>query len=404
MKEILFICYGGGHVKMLLPIIQNIKNNNKYKINIIALTTARSVLDKYQINSLGFNELSFLVKDDRWKTFGKELVYENQISPLINYNESIAYYGINYLDLVLQYGSLKAKEIYKYKDRQSFYPINFISKIISYFNPDLVIATNSPRSEKCAIDVATTNNIKSLCIVDMFALQEIKWIGKNNFATKICVLNDSIKNMFVQYGRKENDIIVTGNPAFDSLFDIDNEKIKQYLCQKNLSKSKIKILYASQPEPQKHPFNSKIGDPNLPRIIEKTLREFIKENKQYELIIRYHPSENIIYKEQKNVKLSSKDEDLHILLHSIDLIIVTASTVGLEAHLIGKPVITIDNSIFTDDAPFSKMGISTGVKEISELPNIIHRIASKLCEPYNKNYNYSRATENIISVINNMLE
>ncbi|TDB52583.1 CDP-glycerol glycerophosphotransferase family protein [Photorhabdus luminescens] len=404
MKEILFICYGGGHVKMLLPIIQNIKKNNKYKINIIALTTARSVFDKYQIDSLGFNELSFLVEDDRWKIFGKELVHENQISPLINYNESIAYYGINYLDLVLQYGSQKAKEIYKYKDRQSFYPINFISKIISYFKPDLVIATNSPRSEKCAIDVATTNNIKSLCIVDMFALQEIKWIGKNNFATKICVLNDSVKNMFVQYGRKENDIIVTGNPAFDSLFDIDNEKIKQYLCRKNLSKSKIKILYASQPEPRKHPFNSKIGNPNLPRIIEKTLREFIKENKQYELIIRYHPSENIIYKEQENVKLSSKDENLHTLLHSIDLIIVTASTVGLEAHLIGKPVITIDNSIFTDDAPFSKMGISTGVKEISELPNIIHHIASKLYEPYNKNLNYSRATENIISVINNMLE
>lgn len=404
MKEILFICYGGGHVKMLLPIIQDIKKNNKYKINIIALTTARSVLDKYQIDSLGFNELSFLAKNDRWKTFGKELIYKNQISPLINYDESVAYYGINYLDLVLQYGSLKAKEIYKYKDRQSFYPINFMSKIISYFNPDLVIATNSPRSEKCAIDVATANNIKSLCIVDMFALQEIKWIGKNNFATKICVLNDSVKNMFAQYGRKEDDIIVTGNPAFDSLFDIDNEKIKQYLCQKNLSKSKIKILYASQPEPQKHPFNNKIGNPNLPRIIEKTLREFIKENKQYELIIRYHPSENIVYKEQENVKLSSKDEDLHTLLHSMDLVIVTASTVGLEAHLIGKPVITIDNSIFTDDAPFSKMGISSGVKEISELSNIIHHITSKLCESYNKNYNYSRATENIISVINNMLE
>ncbi|MCG3470206.1 UDP-N-acetylglucosamine 2-epimerase [Xenorhabdus bovienii] len=404
MKEILFICYGGGHVKMLLPIIQNIKKNKKYNINIIALTTARSVLDKHQIDSLGFNELSFLAKDDRWKKFGEELVDKNQISPLIDYNESVAYHGINYLDLILQHGSLRAKEIYNHKDRQGFYPINFMSEIIAYFNPNLVVATNSPRSEKCAIDVATANNIKSLCIVDMFALQEIKWIGKSNFATKVCVLNNSVKNMFVQYGRKENDIIVTGNPAFDSLFDIDNEKIKDYLYQKKLSKTKTKILYASQPEPQTHPFNNKIGDPNLPRIIEKTLRQFIKENEQYELIIRYHPSENIDYKKQENVKLSNKDENLHILLHSVDLIIVTASTVGLEANLIGKPVITIDSSIFTDDAPFSKMGISTGIKDISELPNIIYNVTSKAFKLSNKANTYFKATENIISVINNILE
>ncbi|MEM7998619.1 hypothetical protein Q4R43_19410, partial [Morganella morganii] len=131
---------------------------------------------------------------------------------------------------------------------------------------------------------------------------------------------------------------------------------------------------ASQPEPEQHPFCDKKGNPGLPREIEIYLRNYIKNNKNKKLVLRYHPSENTIFNEQKNIFHSKKSDSLYTLLHAADLVIVTASTVGLEASLIGKNVLSIDTSIFTDDAPFSKMGISIGVKRISDLEYHINKI------------------------------
>ncbi|WP_407299139.1 hypothetical protein [Morganella morganii] len=109
---------------------------------------------------------------------------------------------------------------------------------------------------------------------------------------------------------------------------------------------------------------------------------------------------NTIFNEQKNIFHSKKSDSLYTLLHAADLVIVTASTVGLEASLIGKNVLSIDTSIFTDDAPFSKMGISIGVKRISDLEYHINKILA----PANQNrikydINEADATKKIINVI-----
>ena len=58
-------------------------------------------------------------------------------------------------------------------------------------------------------------NIPSVCIVDLFAVKEVAWVGEPGYADKVCVLSEFVKNTLMRAGRNDKDIIVTGNPAFE---------------------------------------------------------------------------------------------------------------------------------------------------------------------------------------------
>lgn len=399
MKHILFVCYGGGHAAMLVPVLKEIQKKKNYQLSVLALTTACSVMEAENIEYVTYKDFSRLAAPN-FTDIGKSLVGSKSDSSIVPYDESAAYYGINYLDLVEQHGDEIAEQMYFNSGRQCFYPINFVTRLLDELNVDLLIATNSPRTERAAFDAAGELGIKSLCLVDLFALQEVKWIGVQGYASKICVLNQSVKDMFINAGRQCDEIEVTGNPAFDSLVApaviINGQMIK---AERGWVDDKIiTLLYASQPEPETHPFNGLPGDPMLPRNIERLLREFVKCHKNYRLVVRYHPSENIEFQPQENVFFSPREENLHGLLHAVDIVIVTASTVGLEGHLIGKKIISIDNSIFTDDAPYSKMGISSGISKPEMLTEKIISISYNLAVQC-KGIERLNATSKVISVI-----
>jgi UDP-N-acetylglucosamine 2-epimerase len=83
---------------------------------------------------------------------------------------------------------------------------------------------------------------------------------------------------------------------------------------------------------------------------------------------------------------------------------VTASTVGLEAHIAGKPVISVDMSVFTPDAPYAAMRISTGTNSLSELANTVKKWASSrpttpLSAVTQPLANTASAAQNILNVI-----
>ncbi len=388
---------------MILPIVKLLKNNENFNINILALTTAKAVLDAEGIPSVGFYDL---VKGDfsKLKEIGQKLVGKKSASNVVKYEESVAYHAVNYKELVDVLGESKAAKVFSESGRQAFLPVEFMKKTIREINPDLVVTTNSPRTERAAILAARQLGIPALCLVDLFALQEVKWIGDPDYADHLCVLNESVRSMFIAHGRKESEITVTGNPAFDSLFSDKvlskvAEAEEKFLPREN---SKIRLFYASQLEPAVHPFDESLkGDTELPRSIENKLREFVRENDSFELVVRYHPSENVGFQPQERVYYSKPSESLHALLHAVDLVIVTASTVGLEAHLVGKQVISVDASIFTRDAPFSEMGISEGVTEVDMLGEKIKAIALS-----NSTTNPEKldSTTNVIDVIKRLVD
>lgn len=373
MAKLFFVTYGGGHVSMLLPVAQAALRSG-HEVVFLGLTTARGALAQAGIPAIGFSDLwDFAAPDAR--RFGKELAAGLPAGGAIAPAESEAYLGISYADLVAAQGEEGARREHAQRGRHAFLPVEFLKRVLAHYAPDVVVATNSPRAEQAAILAAGQLGIPSVCAVDLFALQEVRWIGQPDYASRVCVLNAEVRDMFLAHGRTQQEVVVTGNPAFDRLQAAETVREGSELRRRRgWNDGRINVLWASQTEPERHPFNDKVGDPLLPRRVERVLREVAAADSRLRLVVRYHPSEQVPFVAQDRVELSTSEDALAPLLHAVDLVVVTASTVGLEAAMAGRPVVSVDCSVFTADAPYAEMGLSVGVAAPDDLPGLLSKL------------------------------
>ena len=402
MKPILLVAYGGGHVAILAPLALALAAAGR-PFYFFALTTARSVLDRLGIPSIGFRDLPEAAEADvqRW---GRELAGDLLEGGLVTPEETIAYLGANFRDLVSECGETEARRRYTEAGRQAFLPVATLRRAITRLGPAIVVATNSPRAERAAILAAGQLGIPSICAVDLFALQEVQWIGQPGYATRVCVLNDAVRKMFLAHGRNSEEIIVTGNPAFDRLTVPETVQAGVQLRRdRRWDDGKKIILWASQIEPEQHPFADLSGDPTLPRRVEQALRQLVAEDENLRLVVRYHPSERVDFEPAIRVDFSPVSEPIAALLHAVDVVVVTASTVGLEAAIAGRPVISVDNSIFTPDTQYSSMGISRGVTDLKDLGVALKEALAGVGLGFAHGQSGKTATQEILQVIDSLL-
>ena len=57
---------------------------------------------------------------------------------------------INLADLHDRLGEAAARQLYEERGRWAFHPIGFMRRLMTKLKPDVVVATNSPRSEAAA--------------------------------------------------------------------------------------------------------------------------------------------------------------------------------------------------------------------------------------------------------------
>lgn len=373
IKKIIFVSYGGGHVNMLVPVIKKLLVKENLELVVMGLTTAGAVLEKNGISHIGFKDL-LKPSDQQALEWGRKLAAPANSKTIVPYEESIAYMGLSYMDLEFRYGAEKAEHIYQTKGgRQAFFPLSVMERFLREEQPDLVVATNSPRAEKAAIIAAGNLGIPSVCVVDLFASQEIEWIGQSGFSSKVCVLSDFVRDRLVRSGRHENEIIVTGNPAFDVMAEQSDSNFRRTFREcKNWKDSETIVLWASNVEPTTHPYSDAEGDPELPQKVEKQLISFVNKNPKFKVIFRPHPNDvRIPDVSHERIEISTIKDDIGELLMAVDCVVVLSSTVGLQAALIGKPLINVKLSIFSHNAPYDEMGISIGVEKLEDLPAAI---------------------------------
>ncbi len=402
MKPILFVAYGGGHVAMLAPLADAVRDCGR-PFTFLGLTTARAVLDSRGISSIGFADL-IEAQDSEAQNWGIELAAGLPTNSVISAKESIAYLGANFRDLVSEHGTQKAYRLYSELGRQAFLPVETLRRFMQRLDPCLVVATNSPRAERASIIAAGQLGIPSVCAVDLFASHEVKWVGQAGFATKVCVLNESVRNTILSYGRDSLDVVVTGNPAFDSLTNPEiihaGKKLRKIRGWGNGVKV---ILWASQAEPEHHPFVDRLGDPTLPRKVEQVLRQLVMADKSLRLVVRYHPSETLNFEPSPRVEFSPVSEPIPTLLHAVDVVVVTASTVGLEAALAGRRVVSVDTSIFTSDTQYAATGVSRGVSNLDDLGSAVYEALLGSGPSFCHRQTDKTATQQVLDVIESLL-
>ncbi|NER58842.1 UDP-glycosyltransferase [Pseudomonas sp. MAFF212428] len=404
---VVLVAYGGGHVAMLAPVARSLLQRG-HAVVFLALTTAGAYLERVGIPCIGYRHLPEAGRTEvaEW---GRQLTRELAPGGAVPLEESIAYMGLNYRELVEEHGPEDAARLFAEKGRQAFCPVAMFKRWFAELRPSLVMATNSPRSEQAALQAAGELGIASICAVDLFAMQEIQWIRTPGYASRICVLNEQVRDMFVAQGCRADSVVVTGNPAFERLQQPEVREAGRALrAAKGWGTAETVVLWASQVEPERHPFTALAGDPTFPRRIEASLREFVSAHEQYRLVVRYHPSERVEFQAgQGRVELSPSSEDLATLLHAVDVVVVATSTVGLEACLAGRAVLSVKGSMFTPDAPYGQMGIATEVASAELLGQALSSIDLQAVvrpDELPERSEQLSPTEKLVAVIDALLE
>ena len=354
----LFVAYGGGHVKALLPVALQAQAQGLARVVFLALTTAAAPAREAGVPTFGFADL-LGPSDTQALRHGERLVQTLSVQAAQR-EESLAYLGLSYAELEADVGESEAAARFAQYGRQAFLPVRVLERAIERWQPVCVLTTNSPRAERAALLAARRQGVPSLCLLDLFGLWERDWLVRPDYADALCVLNPQVTSSLVAAGRPAAHIHVTGNPAFDSIHDPAVIAQGQAL-RREAGWSALRVLfYASSPEPEEVTGIAGRGDPAWPRRIEAQLIEAVQRDPALALWVRRHPSEAPAddVEAAGHPRIRVAQGPLHPYLHACDEVVVTVSTVGVEAALAGREVTQVRGSILDGLSPYRAMGIA----------------------------------------------
>ena len=376
MKKILFVAYGGGHIAMVLPVIRAIRKlDPSVHIDLIALTTAYESAKNAGENPRQYSDFHDLLEIQD-KLFVESYIPSFTKHPSISDDEHRIYNAVNHLDLIEQHGQAEATAKIGKFGRYCYYPLSFFKRILKELSPDVVVTTNSPRSEEAALEAAMHLGIRTLSMTDLFALPEDPFRRRKRHADIVTVLSQNVYDTLANCGVPKDRLRVTGNPAFDGLRSSENvSKAKDFLEKQNWIGKKI-ILWAGHLDDYSsaNPIISKATA--YPKQVEAALRAWILNNEDYALIVRYHPNERQHFPQGEchpRIYNSTWSQHIHEAILASDAVVVQMSTVGLESAVANKPVVALVNSpsCLVANFNYQALGIAYAANSIEELPAVI---------------------------------
>jgi len=366
MKKVLFVCYGSGHVRMVLPLAKALHEGGRAQVQVLALTTAAAVVREAGLPLLQFKDF-VRPGDEAALARGRELTAT--LADVVDPDETAAYLGLSYADLEAEAGVQQAAIRYARDGRQAFLPRCTLTRILEQLRPDLVVATNSPRAERAAIEAAGALGIPAVCVVDLFAVDEVRWIAQPAYAQRVCVLNEAVREFLVAAGRKPQEVVATGNPAFDALHVPGLAEQGARLRAGQGWQGKRVLLWPTQVEPALHPFDGTPGDPTLPDRALQVLVEWTLAQADVVLCVRPRAGQALpALPAHERIVLTGQDWPLPPLLHAVDLVVTLTSTVGLEGHLAGARLVQVLGSVFDEAMPLARFGIADAAVPLAALP------------------------------------
>lgn len=370
--KVLFVSYGGGHVEMCLPVMRALRAQVPgCDARILALTTAAGVARRAGEQPLGYRDFCTGPDAAEALRYG-ELLLGDQGHPDVPREESLAYLGLNFLENVRALGEEGAWEQWRLGGRQAFRPVRFMQRVLRELRPDVVVATNSPRSEHAAIVAAQTLRIPTLSMVDLFALAGDPYRERRVYADRITVLSERTRLNLEEAGVPADRIVVTGNPAFDELSGpAAREAAARFRAERGWGDRPV-VLWAGHMEPGD-------ADPRwagaaLGQAVQEALVRWTLAHEDACLAVRYHPNEWHRFAPpvpHPRVHWSQPDrEGLLPVLAAADVVIVQATTVGAQAHAAGKQVLGLSFSplVQRSGMDYGELSLGTSVPDLASLP------------------------------------
>ncbi len=422
MKKALFVCYGGGHADALIPVMKYLRDNTNIKVDAIGVNLAA---EKLRMNGIPCKSLSHYL-DIKSVEIGFNLAKKrHNFKSAVSFADSIAYYGFTMSDLIDDIGEQRANEVLRIFDRRTMFPARTMMRILNTEKPDVVITTSMNRFEAATLYAAGCLGIPSVKVEDLIGRinrtypdkiqvstyeekEELieKGINADSIMLKSELLNSPAmkyceeiynvqlklrpsafavfckyaKDEMVMRGIPEESIYVTGQPAFDKhpfyLENTSREKVFESIGVQNNRKI---ITFMSQPLAERE---------NVLRCLFSAIKEYSLTD--YQFVLKLHPNEDgAIHKlildeyDLENVTIV-KNIDVRELLAVSELIVTVSSTTGLEAAVMGKPLVYINTTNTPDEIPFDKMGIGRRCTNAGQLASEIRGVLSGDNSEFNK--------------------
>ncbi len=371
-RRLLFVTYGAGHIALVLPVIREMQQRQPdWHIDLMALTTAAHEAKRQGFAALGYRDFAHWYEPQQLRDQAVPLLASTR-HPLVDEEETIAYLGINLADLEHRLGREEAQARYARQGRWAFHPVGFMRRVLEQLRPEVVIATNSPRTEQAALEAASALGIPSVCMVDLFSPPGDPFLERLHYADSLTTISELGKKNLVAGGVPADRIHVTGSPAFDSLFDPrhaqDAARDRETLGWQGL---KV-ILWPGHPELMPPGMPQVADPPAFARHAEQVLRDYVAQHSGTALVVRYHPNHAVHFSsgaEQERVLWSEPSQrHPHRDIHLSDAVVFQATTMGLEAAIAGKSVLSLDHSPSRLVFPASEQGVSRGVGCFEALP------------------------------------
>ena len=423
-SKIAFVSYGGGHINIVLPIVKRCRDAG-FDVDLIALTGANPHAKRLGFKTLGYADLISAQDRKKITDLGKVLIDQN-FNPTsgITIDETLCYLGANWSENIARYGINLAQDLYNKIGRHSFLPITFFESVLSQKNYDLVVTTNSPKSERAALIAANKLRIPSIRIEDLFFDDNLQQelidklgdlysasIGRFYSApTKICVMSEFAKSF---YNCKKNkmllnshpdDVIVTGQPILDRLAKFELRDTT--LISTTPSPDKIRITWFHQ--------NNTPDEDDVLSLLTSWLNS--KASMHLRLVVKFHPDVSPqqktkvtrhLFNDKHSITIAADDINIYELISKSDVIMAQESTTMLEAFFIGKSTICLDPTNIRKNIPYVSSGASKRVTNAEELDSKIREcliVGPENMKTIKRKMGFKvNATENIFNIIRSAL-
>lgn len=369
-RPVLFVAYGSGHIAKVAPVVRYLRAQG-VPCEVLALTVGHRQAQRLGLEPKGYRDFMHLADADAALARGSQLLAGNQ-HPDVDDEESRCYLGVNYQEWVDTYGEEEARERWRQGGRRAFFPIRFLGKVIDHLRPSVVVSTASPRSEQAAIAAAVARGVPCLTMMDLFGLPHDNFLRNEVFADRITVLSPFVRANLAAAGIDTARIAVTGCPAYEGLLEPGQREAGAAL-RTALGWQGLKVVLWAGNLEEEAPGHPEYAGAGLALDVERRLRAWVASREDAALLVRYHPAQYHLFPDlgpQPRVHRSVPTQDpLAPQLHASDIVVVQTSTVGFEAALTGKRVLSLSYSptVIRIDFDYGAMGLGESVRRPEDL-------------------------------------
>ena len=372
-KHFLFVFTSGttSGFKTLFPVIEELKQHRNVKATI--LTNSFQAMEKLKAEGMPFLTFEDITKSEaNRKTKMKRRQLENcwkKISENPEFKNLFRYDGLSLWEFLEEEISLyfryEMANLVRYIDSlHVFLRLKMINAV--------VVSHDNHALGRLAVMVADKLRIPSLLVLHGPTTAPFSDIKLPIYATKAAIWGELTKKWFVEKGCSPSKLVITGCPRFDEYVKKNPKTIHRVGARKlQLMRKKKTIMIAAGPlQTSGH------------RLLVEPLISSLNQLNDIQLVIKLHPLDqnpDLYYPVIRNMKSSVpvsivRDFDLHSLLRLCDVVVTESSTVGLEAMILGKPVISINFSDSPDILPYAKSGAAISVYRPSALLEALKKV------------------------------